>query len=171
MPTLPTTIDEILDRMSTVVKGVVPTVNDHDLFKPFADRDDGVFESACEAAPESCTRKFQVRELGVDRSAAVSNCDVEEREAVFIVTVAYAQTSRLGRQAARARAAAIRADKLLLERELGPCGRDNFAPPYPDACWRKETSWGEVTRTERIRGDKGVDYLVLTIAMSFVCLA
>lgn len=166
MPTLPTTVEAVRDRLITVVRAIVPTVNDHDLFTDFPEREDGVLETWAEASPQKCTRVFQVRDTGDDRPPPISNHDVEEREVAFVVTIAYAQTSRLGR-GARERVDAIAADKKLLERAIGAAGRANFAPPHPDACWRKESSWGEVSRTERQRGENGVDYLRIWVVMSF----
>jgi hypothetical protein len=154
-----TTVESIRDRAIDVIEATAPSVLPSDEFRRYRNEGGADFRVWAERNPAGAWRRFQVRDTGDDEPPEVSNTDVEERRITLVVTVAYPQTSRAGKDGALDRDDAMSSDQHKIEHAIGMCGRANFAPPYPDACWRSG-------RTERVVGD-GVDFLVITQTMSF----
>lgn len=154
-----TTAESIRDRAIAVIEGLVARVIGTDRFVAYRNEYGADFRHAAEAYPTKAWRWFQVRDDGNDEPPAVSNTDFEERKITLVVLVAYQQNHRAGPDNALDRDDAMSADQHQIEHAIGMCGRANFAPPNPDACWRSG-------RTTRIVGN-GVDFLEITQTMSF----
>ncbi len=161
---LPTTAGDIRDRMIAVIRGLVPSLHAGDRFEHLEDDGDAELPAWAEAFPQSAFRLFQVRDDGNDRpTEAATNLDLEERFVTFIVRIAYSHEARTADGAALDRDALIESDELLIDDAIGATGRENFSPPYPDACWQLEGS----SPPARTPG-RGCDFLVFRVRMSFV---
>lgn len=149
MPT--TTAEAIRDRHITVISALVPSATPR--FVAWRPEGDADFETAMVKNPAAALRKFQVRTQGTDRPVEVSNTDVESHYVDIIVTVAYPQTARAGKQWALDRDDMMDADRHLIEGAIGLRGGDNFAGSNPSATWID----GEVSR----ESVGAVDFLVI----------
>lgn len=161
-----TTAAEIRSRIIDVIRGLARAELASTPFVPYRNEGRGDFRQWCEENPAKALRRFQVRDTGDDQPPAVSNTDHEEREITFVALVAYPQTGRAGQQGALDRDDLMSGDQHRIEFAIGMCGRANFAPPHPDACWRAESSSGARSRTARLIGEN-VDYLEITQTMTF----
>jgi hypothetical protein len=162
MSTIPTTADAIRDRVISVIAGLAPTSIAGTKFRAYRNEGDADFTAWCERNPAQALRRFQVRDTGSDEPPEISNTDTELRTVVLEVLVAYPQNNRTGSRAALDRDDAATEDRRQIEAAIGMIGRANFAPPYPDACWRLE-EW-DVTRTE----GAGIDFVAITVAYQYM---
>ncbi len=161
--TLPTTAAAIRDRMLDVIEAIVPGILASDRFLRLLEDDDAELRTWSEAFPQAAFRRVEVRDDGEDDGPAVTNLDIEERLVRFVVTIAYPHTWRTGDGGMLDLDAAMEADELQVDAAIGMAGRENFAPPHPDACWRLDGS----EPPERQAG-AGCSFLVFTLQMSFV---
>lgn len=156
-----TTAEAIRDRIIAVISGIVPRALSHDRFRKYLNEGGADFRKWARSKPDGTFRRFQVRELVFDGPPPISNTDFEERMATFQVLVAYPQTNRTGKDAALDRDDAMTQDRHDIETAIGMRhGRQNFSPPFPDACWRKAGQTGPEIGV-------GIDFLVITQTMSF----
>lgn len=155
-----TTAEAIRDRILTVIEALTPSSLSADKFRRYRNEGGADFVSWCEANPAAAFRRVQVRSSGAVQSPAVSNTDVEEHVASFLVIVAYPQTSRSGRDAALDRDDLIDADAHSIDNAIGMRGTANFRTPYPDAWWSSPGEGAEHVTVER--GD-GVDFLTMRV--------
>ena len=161
-----TTASSIRARIITVITGLVPASVPGDLFRPFRNERDGVFQTWAQGNATGCRRTFQVRTIGEDDAPLVSNADFEERMVTFRVLVAYPQTHRDGALGALDRDDSLDEDGKQIEHAIGMCGRANLAPPYPDACWRADGN-GERSRIAPMIDGAGVDFLQIFASYSY----
>jgi hypothetical protein len=154
-----TTADAIRDRMITLIEAITPALLANDSFLRYRNEGDADFETWAQSNPTAAWRRFQVRTQGTEGLPEVSNCDVEERTQLFVVTVCYAQTARAGAKAALDRDTVVDRDRDAIELAVGLYSRANFSPPYPDAV---VTSWS----VERTPG-QGCDFLEIRVSMRF----
>lgn len=161
MPTSPTTIDDIIGRMTTVIEGLTPTSHSSDRFRVHREEVEDFIE-LCEQQPAGVLRRVQIIETGDDEPPETSSGSEEERTVTIRVIVAYPKTGRYGSLQGRDRRKVLREDQRLIEQAVGMHGKANFTPPYPDATWLKEGS-----ATERQSGE-ACDFLIVTQRMIFV---
>jgi hypothetical protein len=160
--TLTATPESIRDRAIDVVEGLTPVSLSRDLFRAYRNEGGADFQAWAEANPAGAFRRFQIRDDGGLTSPSVSNTDIEEHIVTLRIMVAYPQNHRAGREAALDRDDVRNADLRLLVKNLGPVGRANFAPPYPDGNWLMDDSDVD----PRVDGN-GVDFIVITYRYSF----
>lgn len=132
-----TTEGSIRDRAIAVVESLVPTDLKRDRFRHHRNEDDGEFTDWCIKNPDAAFRKFQVRTTGTRKPPDVSNCDIHELRVTLRIMIAYPQTARAGVKQALSRDDVMEHDLTKIDFAIGMTGRANFAPPYPDACWRE----------------------------------
>lgn len=161
-----TTPDEIRDRIITIIEGLTPRSSSSDRFRKYRNEGKGQFVPWAEANATGARRRFQVRRVAQREHAEVSNSDFEELKCTFAVIVAYPQTHRDGPDAALDRDDAIDQDLFDIDQAIGMNGRANFAPPYPDACWRDEGNGEESRIGETIEGN-GVDFGQIFVSYSY----
>lgn len=152
-----TTIAAIQARISTVIRELVPTMDEKLRFIPSLNQGAAAFRADCEQNPQSATRRFQARKVA-RRRPDVSNSDVELWWVTFEIVVAYAQSHHFGDGAAIDRDKAMDEDFHKIFFAIALNGRANFTPPtYPDACWVDEASDIEPT----FEAGRGCDFLVM----------
>lgn len=154
-----TTDGAIRDRIVTVIEGLTPTVLAGEIFRAYRNEGDGDFEAWAEEFPNAARRRFQVRVVGDDQPAEVTNLDVELRSATIVLTVAYPQTGRDGKDQALERDDTVAADAQQIEDAIGPRGKANFSAPYAAATifypdWQRDSG-------------SSCDFLVMTFAVTF----
>ena len=161
-----TTIESIRDRIIAVIEGLTPSHLANTRFVRYRNEGRGDFVAWSDEEPSKSLRRFQVRDLGLDQPPAITNSDISEDEAVFEIRIAYGMQNRYGKYGALDRDDIMREDQYRVEQAVGLCGRANFIPPNPDACWRSEGRSGERSRTVRIDGES-VTWIVITQVMTF----
>lgn len=154
-----TTIAAIRDRMETVIRGLTPQSLSGDLFAPSQNAGDGNFRDWAAGSGAAALRRFQVRDVGDMGPPMVSNMDIERRDVIFEVIIAYPQSHRYGAQGAIDRDDVIEMDTLQIEGAIGWRGGQNFQGSSPNASWVSGTC-------ARERYDP-VDFLVFRNIMSF----
>jgi hypothetical protein len=156
-----TTATLIRDRIVTVIRALTPTYDTGVKYIPFNNELDADFRKWANENAPAADRRFQVRDTGDDETPEVTNHDVEEEFVSFDVLVAYPQTNRWGSENALDRDDVMRQDQDQIKQAIGMDGAANFASPYPDACFRPESS--NIVR-ER---DGACDFIVMRCVYSF----
>lgn len=156
-----TTIGAIRDRAIAVIHNLTPNLLTPDKFKAYLNEGDGDFRAWCASQPQACQRRFQIRTVGIDAPAMITNGDYERRRFEMTLMVAYAQTSRAGKANALSRDDLIDADRRQIEQSIGMTGRLNFCAPWPDACWISATG-------PRTIEAEGYSLLVITQTMEYI---
>lgn len=157
-----TTAPAICDRAITVIGAIVPTSlssGPGNRFLAYRNEGDADFETWATANPAGAFRRFQVRAVGSDRPVEVSNTDVESHYVELIVTVAYPQNARAGKQWALDRDRIMDEDRHAIEGAIGLRGGANFAGANPSATWID----GSVER----QSVGAVDFLIIRQTMLF----
>lgn len=161
-----TTPEAIRDRIIDVITAITPRSLIGDRFRRYRNELGGRFQRWAESNAAGCLRCVQVRRIRQRNSAEVTNTDFAELRCSFLISVSYSQTHRFGDDAALDRDDVIDEDIYDIDQAIGMNGRANFAPPYPDACWRQEGN-GETSRIgETIEGDD-VDIAQIFVSYSY----
>lgn len=156
-----TTAESIRDRALDVIEDLIPEILAGDRFIRYRNESGADFRAHARANPQNMWRRVQVRHDGSGVPPPVSNTDVTEQRIQLEVIVAYQQHHRAGPDNALDRDDVMDIDRHQIEDAVGMHGRQNFSPPYPDACWVMDGSTSEVER------DEGVDFVVIKQTMIF----
>lgn len=159
MPTNTTTPEALRDQMIAVIKAILPRAESGQPFKPFTNELGANFQEWAEGHADACFRHFQVRATGETDVPTISNTDIEEQTATFLVRVAYPQSNRWGGSNALDRDDVMDRDAQQINRAIGMAGGANFVGM--DACWIR----GGVE--PRVEG-AGVDFLELRLTYIFM---
>ncbi len=157
-----TTIAAIRDRITTVLRGLTPTVFSSDRFTPYDNEERADFEPWANENPDASARMFQVRDTGEAESPSWSSSIDEERFARIRITIAYPTSNRWGGQEGLDRDDAIESDRYQIEKAVGLYGKPNFSTPYPNATWRPDPA----PKTMTIRAT-ACDFLIIEQTMSY----
>lgn len=162
-----TTPKSIRDRIIALIEALTPDAATGDRFHAFRNDRDGAFQKWALANAAGCRRRFEVRRIDDIGGAAVSNSDYEELMCTFRVQISYPQTNRDGEFGALGRDDTIDQDVFKIDKAIGMNGRANFAPPYPDACWRDEGN-GERSRIGATLELDGIDIAEIYVSYSYL---
>jgi hypothetical protein len=150
----------IRDRVSAVIKALVPIAHAGDGFVEDRAQYAGDYREFAKALGPGVFRRFQARDAGIIGLPEVSDMVTEELQVTIEVLVGYGQDHRAGGDAFL-RDRLIHDDWQQINFAVGWCGRSNFpAGSAYDCCWRG----GNPKRIERV---DGLDVLVIENTYSF----
>lgn len=153
------TVEAIRDRVYSLIEGLTPTLLSSDKFRRFRNEDGADFEEWAEKNPTATLRRFQVRQVGTDIPALVSDTTTERVTLELSLRVAYPQSHRYGDANAMDRDDVMNQDWKSINYKIGLYGRGNFSGAYD--C----TPIGATM--EMGRGNK-VDYLVIAARFEYI---
>lgn len=119
-----TTRGAIRDRIVAVIEATVPSRLPNDRFRNH--RDDADFDDYIATHPGAARRLFEVRDDGRAETPRISNYDIHELEARFLIRIAYPKTGRDGARWGKDRDDAAELDVLAIDYAIGITGRQNF---------------------------------------------
>lgn len=140
-----TTESAIRDLTASLIAGITPTILAGTKFVEHRyDLQD--FEAWAEANPDSCFRRFSVRDSLFNSLPESTNTDVEWRQFDMDLIVAYPRTNKAG--SSQKMDAAIRKDMQLLDQTVGLNGYANYTTI---ASWLRDRAFTTIQDGAQVR--------------------